>query len=188
MTRKIQREEENPIDNILYDICEKISPTFYKLGFTPNSITLLSFLTTLASLNYFNQTKNYLGCLFLILSYFFDCLDGHFARKYNMISKFGDLLDHGTDLFLTIGLIYMLHHKNSFDMFKKKIMILLGFGLISIIHLGCQEKIYDQDHSPTLSFTKLLVPNKTKCQEYIKYTRYFGMGSSILLICGLFLF
>lgn len=189
MGRKIQREEENPIDNLLYDISEYISPTFYKLNFTPNLITLLSFLNTLVSLFFFNKDKPIYGSIFLIISYFFDCLDGYFARKYNMISKIGDYLDHGTDLFLIIGLFYLLYNKNDYTIFKIKFVILLFLGLLSMLHLGCQERIHDQKHSPSLSFTKLVAPcDKTTCKNLIKHTRYFGMGTIVLITCTMFLF
>jgi cardiolipin synthase len=188
MVRKIKKEYENPIDNILYDLCEIISPTFYKFGFVPNTITFLSFITTLVSLNYYNFEQNIQGSIFLIISYFFDCLDGYFARKYNMISKFGDYLDHGTDFFLALGLIYMFYKKNSYDIFKQKMIILSILGLLSLIHLGCQEKIYDKNDSFTLSFTKLFSPSKKNCFKLIKYTRYFGLGTMILVISSSFLF
>ena len=34
----------------------------------------------------------------MILSCFFDNLDGHHARKYKLVSKFGDMLDHIGDI------------------------------------------------------------------------------------------
>ncbi len=187
MGRKINSNEENPFDNLLYHIAEYVSPTFYNLKFTPNQITFLSFLTSCVALFFLNKEENIYASIFLILSYFFDCLDGYFARKYNMVSKFGDYLDHGTDLFLTLGLVYMLYIKNDYLNFKYKFGFLLFLGLLSFIHLGCQEKIHNQDQSPSLSFTKLLTPSdKTICKDLIKYTRYFGTGTTILVICCLF--
>ena len=34
----------------------------------------------------------------MFVGYFFDCMDGHFARKYNMVTEFGDMYDYITDL------------------------------------------------------------------------------------------
>ena len=36
-----------------------------------------------------------------------DCLDGFYARKYNMTSQFGDYLDHLSDVFKTTCLFYI---------------------------------------------------------------------------------
>lgn len=180
MVRKVKKEYENPIDNILYDLCEIISPTFYKFGFTPNIITLLSFVTTLFSLNYFMKNLFYKGCLLLWLSYFFDCLDGHVARKYKMTSKIGDYLDHGSDLFLSIGLIYVLYKKNPWKIFQIKLGIMLLIGVFIFLHLGCQEKIYNKEsESPTLSYSKKLCREKS----WIRMTRWFGTGTMIGVIC-----
>jgi len=39
--RKIPRELENPIDNIIINIAEPVCKMFKKLNFTPNGITTL---------------------------------------------------------------------------------------------------------------------------------------------------
>ena len=62
-----------------------------------------------------------------LISYSFDCIDGHIARKYKMFSKYGDIYDHVSDAFkfalIFITLIYIdfclifLYYK--FDKVKK---------------------------------------------------------------------
>ena len=42
--RKIAREFENPIDNILIDISQLLSPIAYFLGLTPNILTTFSII------------------------------------------------------------------------------------------------------------------------------------------------
>ena len=39
--RKIENHTENPLDNILIDFSENISPGLRKLGFTPNMLTTI---------------------------------------------------------------------------------------------------------------------------------------------------
>ena len=68
--RKIGSHIENPIDDLLIKIAEKISPPLVKIGVTPNFITTLSFIGGLLSV-YFLWKDQYLvsGLLFL-LGYF----------------------------------------------------------------------------------------------------------------------
>ena len=46
--------------------------------------------------------NNYiLACIYYFISYFFDVLDGIYAREYNMVSEFGDYYDHIKDIVVT---------------------------------------------------------------------------------------
>ena len=66
------------------------------------------------------------------------------------------------------------------------ISVILFFGLLTCIHIGCQEKqSNDTTHNDTLqTLTKLCLD-----KEHIKYTRYVGMGTMNLVIslCILYL-
>jgi len=43
--------------------------------------------------------KSYkLSALFLMISYYFDMMDGYIARKYDQVTEFGDWFDHISDL------------------------------------------------------------------------------------------
>ena len=176
--RKISKEHENPIDNILIDISELLSPLFYKLNFTPNMITTLSLITGLISIHFLKIKQYRLSAILYFISYFFDCMDGFYARKYNMVSKFGDYYDHIKDVFISIILIYLIlkNQKN----IKCKIILLVIFNFLSMIQLGCQERLYDKDESDSLSFTKYLCPNP---MSTIKWSRYFGCGTFIVIVC-----
>lgn len=182
--RKIEAEHENPFDNLLYLIVETITPTLYKWNFTPNIITSLSLITTIISLYYFDKKQNNLGILFLIISYFFDCEDGYFARKYNMVTEYGDYYDHLTDFFLTIGLIYQLYKQNSYKNFKIKFGIFVLFSSLMMVHFGCQEHHYKNNESPSLAYSKYFCLNK----KWIKYTKFFGSGTLMFIMCCLFYF
>jgi hypothetical protein len=48
-----------------------------------------------------------------------------------------------------------------------------------LVHLGCQEKLYDkEEESMTINQLTGLCPNT----DNIKYTKYFGVGTTILVI------
>jgi phosphatidylglycerophosphate synthase len=179
--RKIKKEHENPIDNINIDISDKLCPFFKKLNFTPNGITTLSLIFGLISIFFLLKRNIILFSITYYISYFFDCMDGHYARKYKMTSKGGDLYDHVKDVTINVilGLIILFYFKIPINnKIIIVILIIIMFTLMSI-HLGCQEKIYDSDESSTLKFTKKMCKNPHK---YIKYTRFFGCATWTIFI------
>ena len=180
--RKINTYHENPIDNILIEICNNVNKYFFKLNFTPNMITTLSLIVSLYS-SYSIYNKQYeLGSVLFLAAYFFDCLDGNYARTYNMTSKFGDLYDHASDMakisILILCIMLLKIKKNTKILF---IAIFCIFGLLAGVHIGCQEKMKEdtkKNKSKTLDITKCLCPNKNN----IIYTRYFGTGTFNIII------
>jgi phosphatidylglycerophosphate synthase len=182
--RKIKSEFENPIDNLFIKISEVISGPLVKIGITPNMITTLSFIFGLIAV-YLLYKDHYLlaGCSF-VLGYFFDCMDGYVARKYNMISKFGDLYDHVTDVITNVILLVVFMCKKINIKLKIFLFILIFvFLFFSLTHLGCQEKYYEiiQKKNSTdgilYNFVKLC-----KKKEMIRTTRFFGTGTYTILI------
>lgn len=174
--RKLPSYYENPFDNILINICDYLCPYFHKLGFTPNMLTTISLLfcgVTIILLlkSYFN-----LAAAFFIISYFFDCMDGHFARKYNQVTKFGDYYDHITDGIKMISVIYTLYYINSNIMTFLIIPMIILFILQSI-HMSCQEKYYNK-YDSIISFSTLC-PNNKKYNS-LNITRFFGCGTIML--------
>ena len=184
--RKIKSEFENPFDNILIDLSDIISPYFNKMNFTPNGITTLSLITGLLSCYFLHKNKPFLSVSLLFLSYFFDCLDGFYARKYNMVSKFGDYYDHVKDIVVNLLLLYILYNRNKDKLNKKEIIIFSFvfclFYCIMSVHFSLQEIIYDKpEESDTLGYLTKYVDNKEQAENLITYTRYFGCGTVILL-------
>ena len=184
--RKIKSEFENPFDNILIDLSDIISPYFHKMNFTPNGITTLSLITGLLSCYFLHKNKPFLSVSLLFLSYFFDCLDGFYARKYNMVSKFGDYYDHVKDIVVNLLLLYILYNRNKDKLNKKEIIIFSFvfclFYCIMSVHFSLQEIIYDKpEESDTLGYLTKYVDNKEQAENLITYTRYFGCGTVILL-------
>lgn len=176
--RKIKSEYENPIDNILITLCIKLGKILKKYTFfTPNVFTTISLIIALIGLYYIYYTYYKIGSILYFISYFFDCLDGNFARKYNMVTDFGDLYDHASDITKYILLVIIILYS------KLKIKTKFGFliivflaSLFGVIHLGCQQQFYN-DNSCLNNF-KIFCPDKT----YIIYTRYLGCGTIATLI------
>ena len=187
--RKIEKNYENFFDDFLIDIAEYVSPFFYKLNFTPNDITTLSLITGLASVYFLYKQNIVLFSILWIVSYFFDCLDGHFARKYDMVTKFGDLYDHVKDISVLLLLTIV-----SFIIFRQKkyfyhaFVVVIIFQILSNIHLTCQQTLYKGANSNDefLDFLKYIYIklgiNDENCKEVIQYTKYFGVGTLHLIV------
>lgn len=180
--RKIDSTLDNPIDNFFIYLAELSSPFLYKTGHTPNIITTYSFISGLASLYFLYLDKRMEFAFFFILNYVFDCIDGHFARRYDMITEFGDFYDHVTDILIPLGVIIIL----SFKYYKQRtfprlsvILLLTILSFMTMVHFGCQQK-----NIPNKKIDELLdtfIPFCPK-KEQITITRFFGSGSLIIAI------
>lgn len=180
-SRKLPEKYENPIDNILINIAEKLNPVFYRLGFNPNGITTLSLITGLL-FNYYYYIGNYKMSAFMMsLSYFFDCMDGNFARTYNMQTKFGDYYDHIKDV--TVMLVFaaiLLLYKDiptKYKIFGIVVAVIMTFGVM--MHVGCTEKYVKDKKKKGIQESGFLSNFKGTCDKIdrIKYVRYFGCGT-----------
>jgi phosphatidylglycerophosphate synthase len=182
--RKIPINQENPIDVYNINLVDKLCPFFNKLKFTPNGITTLSLIFGLLSLWYLWK-YNWVGfAVSYYISYLFDCLDGHYARKYKMVSKFGDTYDHVKDVLVMCGIFYILFSRYKVDgkVWKNFVIATVFMSVLMSAQLGCQEKLYPKDESQTLGFTKKLCigdPSNT-----IQFTKWFGCGTWVVYIIG----
>ena len=155
---------------------------FKVLNFTANGITTFSLIFGLLSL-VFLWRYNWAGfAVMYYVSYFFDCMDGHYARKYKQVSKFGDYYDHIKDIIVIVGLVIILIVRYKVPV---KVWVILGVimtvaTLLMIVHLGCQERIYEKKESPMLTHTRLLCIRNP--EETIKFTRLFGCGTWTLIL------
>ena len=182
--RKIPRHCENPIDNFLIDIADWISPKLYSMGFTPNMITTIGVILRGFSVYYLLKNQKNKFLILAIFSYFLDCLDGHYARKYNMCTKFGDYYDHVTDLIYDGILLFILIKYSTLS--KAQLFGVMGFlatiKLLFLYHLGCQENIY-QCQGDTCSV--FFQPLKQFCQtnpDNVQLSKYFGCGTQALAV------
>ena len=111
-----------------------------------------------------------------------DILDGHYARKYNMVSKGGDIYDHVKDVVVVIGIfiILFIRYRVPTKLGIAFIITISIFSLLMLAQLGCQEKLYPKDDSASLNFSKRLCIGNP--QTTIQYTRFFGCATWILVL------
>jgi len=163
-----------------------LNPYFKKAGMTPNMITSLSFFFGLLTCYFYYKSYYVLAGLSYIVSYFFDTMDGYFARIYGMGSVFGSYYDSISDNFIVLIILYLFYNKNGYikPWIKPAIFcILLFFAIGCIYQMSCQEKYTEKTNEEHVS-DGLAFLNNVKCKnfEHMKYTRYFGPGICTLIV------
>lgn len=78
-------------------IFNKAASIAHAIGLTPNSASSIGFLLALASAGFYIWKSLLLAVTFLLLSGFFDALDGALAKAYGRTTKFGSFLDSTLD-------------------------------------------------------------------------------------------
>lgn len=181
MVNKLVKKHECPIDNYIFDFINNHLHVYHQLGFTPNMVTTMSIIFGVLSAQQILNGNYFVSALLMLFAYYFDCVDGKLARKYNMISKFGDYYDHFGDLFKVVAIVYALFKTSGAKLTGRQkmfIYIIIILTLLQIIHFGYQERVYDNDQeSPFLSIFKKLTHFDLSPKDTIQYTRYFGCGT-----------
>jgi len=181
--RKLNSDEENPIDNMMLMIIDKLTPIFKKMNYTPNGITTLSAIFSGVGLYHLYNHELIPFTIYILLAHLFDDMDGYYARKHNMVSESGDLYDHIKDLIVGIGFVYIFYTQYNILNFPVLIIILCCMLILGAMFIGCQETIVpDEYKSPSLSVFKSIAPKKSNCKQYIGYLRYFGPGTLIIIL------
>ena len=152
-----------------------MNPIWKKFNFTPNHLTTISIIFGGLSSYYVYKDNRILGAILFIIAYFFDCCDGNYARTYNMVTKFGDKYDHYGDLVKLFTMLLILYFKNKIKLLSYMPYIII-ISILSTIHLGCQQQIYNSSNDEVMNNFIKLCPNK----EYIIYTRYFGLATGLI--------
>lgn len=184
---KIHESLEDPVSELFYTVSNIVSDHLFKIGFVPNIITTIKLLTITCLFVYTFQNNMFkLSAIIYLFVYFLDCLDGHFARKYNMETLIGEYYDFITNVITILISLYFVFNGISDD--KKWINILISVLLIvSIVQIGCEEKyIYVTDiKSPSEPLTSLqcLCPLKSSnLENFMEISKFFGIGMYHLFI------
>jgi len=145
-------------DKIFTKLCTYTLSFWHSINVTPNMITTLGLISSILCV-YFLYKNNTIACIiFLILRMYFDYTDGLFARKYNQVTKFGDYYDHTVDIFgfFIPFIIVLLITSNMSQRILFSVLIVI-FGLSSVVQLGCIEKEYGKRgeiESQSINWTK----------------------------------
>ena len=178
---KLETRFNNPIDVVLEKLYSPAMPYLHKMSVTPNMLTTVSLVAGLYAAKLIWDGKHQQGAFMFLISYFFDCMDGHMARRYNMESHFGDWYDHITDV-ITLGLgLVALVKRNKYS--KRTLVVLtlvFVFLLLNTLKwFGCQEKVYDNEIGKSIAMFKKLC--KDPDAELIS-RKYLGTGTLMMFV------
>ena len=184
---KVDPKYLHPIESFVYITLNKYVHYLRPYNITPNQLTTFNIIASILSAYYLHNNKKLLAIIFFIISYIFDCADGLYARKYKMVSKFGDYYDHISDFVQYLLYVYILFGKYNLGNYKIVIVTLLLYLILHISYLGCMEKIYAPKSNDTLSFSKrFCFFNNHK--EGVNKLKYFGSPTGLLLVCFIILY
>jgi archaetidylinositol phosphate synthase len=74
-------------------------------GITPNQITIIGFLVSLVAAYFFFASQQFWGGIFILITGFFDVLDGAVAKITGKVSKWGGVLDSSLDRYSDLIII-----------------------------------------------------------------------------------
>lgn len=105
----------------------------------PNALTIVRFLLVpvfIYSFYYQNQNNHIIPILIFLFAGLTDILDGYIARKYNLVTKWGKLLDPLADKCIQISALIVLTHKEMIPVWvvlvvlAKEVFIIVGSALL----------------------------------------------------------
>jgi hypothetical protein len=185
----LPEEAECPIDNWIYILVEFAAPYFHQFGWTPNMITTLSNVFGILAAYLIYKRKFAIAAIAFLLAYVLDCLDGYVARKYGLVTVFGDYYDHFSDL-AKVFIVFFVLWRIDAKLFVMVFLIYLCFLVLQCVHFGHQELYYcviNNCQEPESGFLWILTrlcdledrSDKDEILEKMRYTRHFGCGTSM---------
>ena len=122
-------------NNIYFPLANKLVDPMKNLGLTPNMVTYIGTFCTLLAIYYISINEFHFAALSYFIGYLFDCIDGKLARKHNMTSKEGMVLDLTSDnITNTLLILYLVYRYGYYNLFTPIIFIMslllsLSYGL-----------------------------------------------------------
>lgn len=164
---------ECPVDSVIIKASSIVAPLFKQTCHTANLITLEgAFLSGYGLYSLYNYSLPSF-MIYYALGYAFDCLDGHFARRYNMTSKFGEYFEHTKDIVTSAAFAYIFYSRYTVPLYMWGLFAFFGSGLL--VHMGHQQ-FYIKSKNHFLDFLQPLCKNVSN----LKYTRFLGCGTFML--------
>jgi phosphatidylglycerophosphate synthase len=188
--RKLPPHLECPTDNLIYEIVDVLNPIAKDLGATPNILTTISGIFGIFAAMATWHGSFAWAAVYFMLCYLFDCMDGNFARRYDMVTEFGDYYDHVKDaLVLTLLVLTFLFQSAVRIPVIMRIVIIAAMALAftaSLVVIGCQELYYDKHHeSASLKVFHCLCGDDV--ESHLHEMKWFGCGTASVIVAILLL-
>jgi phosphatidylglycerophosphate synthase len=182
---KLPYKLDNPYDNLMNYFGEKSLHILKYLNFTPNTLTLIGGIFMIFSIIFILKYKFLYASLLYAIAYWFDCVDGQYARYYGVTSKSGEKLDHFVDAvrnILTCISIYIINIPT-----LKKLIFFVFYVIFTLTNVYVSNCIQNYYYFNTKTDDKYHMKDKmTFCKhepnQQLKYVRFFGSGTKILFI------
>jgi phosphatidylglycerophosphate synthase len=185
MGNKLPKYYDDPVDIFYKQYIDVINPYFKEAGMTPNMITTLSLLFGLLTCYLYYKSYYVSAALFYIVSYFFDVMDGYFARIYDMGSVFGSYYDSISDNAVAFLLLILFYNNIKLQPGVKVAMlfIIAIYVIGTAYHMSCQEKYVKKTNKKYVSEGLVFLDN-IKCSNFenMRFSRFFGSGVTNLVI------
>lgn len=111
----------------------KIAKALARVGFTPNTLTILGLLFSIISAYFYYQGFFILGGLMIVLVGVFDILDGALARVTNTVSEVGGIFDSTVDRYADLFILFGIFLYYASDTMKILYVSLRYWIILAII-------------------------------------------------------
>lgn len=186
---KIPVKEHGFVDQlVLTHLTHPVIDFAKKKNYTPNHLTTCSFIFQGLSVIFLCYDFRNIFTIFYLIGYYFDNIDGPMARKYNMVTEFGDWYDHVTDIVCFSSTNYILVFQYNLLSYSLLCMFYLAQLMGMFMYIGCQEQLYNKylkdeqqisQTSQTLYLTTYLISDPKK---QIKYLKPFCITNTVIFI------
>jgi phosphatidylglycerophosphate synthase len=191
-----QEEFKNPINKLFNKYAEPVADWMNNNGFNSSGIITLSLVFGILALKYIGDKSFIYASISYIIFYFLDYIDDKLNEKYNTNSNFGNKYDVIKNI-LIHGLIARSIYTNyaNFEGCSSKLffLILILVLTLGIMHSGCQ-RITDSNinNNTSNSLEKISIglcpaTSKDEAIDIMKYTKYFGQSSWVIVMAVLVL-
>lgn len=177
INNKIDKQYQNVLDQYMMHLVELTEPIYKKYNFTPNELTTLSLVFGLLCIFFILSKSPILASICIFLSYYYDVLDGYYARKHNMETKIGYHYDYLSDFIVIVGISSAIRgvYENRSSMINIMSTLL---NILIYINIGCQEKKLGKKNE---SITGVL-QNFCYDEKLMYISKYFTKSTYILFI------
>lgn len=135
------------------------------------------------------QSEYFRAAFIVLIASFTDFLDGFIARKFNMVTEFGKLLDPVADKLMQFALLFVLLVKTNYIyilviifLIKEITMAILGYVFLKKGKKLDGAKWFGKVSTAVFYFTMFILIIFPKLYDYNKYIVY-----TLVLICASFL-
>lgn len=178
---KLPRHLENPIDDILVEISDALAPTLKATGHTPNVLTTYSVACGALALRALWVDNFWAFAVLWIARTFWDDADGHFARKYGMVTRMGDAYDHLNDTLSQVALLVVVYSKYNVPAWVW--VVYVGLLLTSMVQLGSQQQYIAARGKNTGESLDVL--GYIGSEAWLPWVRFLGHGTFQMTIVAL---